>query len=100
VDRCRRRNKLRCRPGACYHKTLAKVLNSQTHPAAHVDPFGARPCECETVTIHTTDGEFLGDDIAECVACGWKMTLAELYKDHAPPSLGPAMAGGNQGDPN
>ena len=74
---------------------MAKILSTREHPASHVDPFGARPWECETVTIHTTDGEFLGDDIAECTSCGWQMTLAELYKDHAPPSLAAKPAPGS-----
>lgn len=54
-----------------------------------MDPFGARPCRCEMVTIHTTDGETLGEDLAECVPCGWRMTLSELYKDVKPPTLVP-----------
>ncbi len=68
---------------------MANILSTRDHPAERVDPFGARPCRCSTITIHTTDGEYLGDDIAECVPCGWRLTLAQLYKDHAPPSLVP-----------
>lgn len=66
---------------------VVKILASDEHPAARVDPFGARPCRCDTVTVHITDGESLGDDFVECRRCGWKMTLRELYKDVAPPDL-------------
>lgn len=66
---------------------MVKILATKEHAAAAVDPFGARPCDCDTVTVHITDGDMLGDDIAECPSCGWRLTLRELYKDHAPPSL-------------
>ena len=64
-----------------------KILKSDEHDAARVDPFGVRPCRCAKVIVHITNGESLGDDIAECPACGWKMTLRELYKDVTPPRM-------------
>jgi hypothetical protein len=66
---------------------LPKIVDSREHPATTVDPFNARPCRCDTVIVHITDGETMGDDIAECPRCGWKMTLRELYKDVVPPDL-------------
>lgn len=66
---------------------MPKIVKSRRHPASTVDPFNARPCRCETVIVHITDGETMGDDIAECPDCGWKLTLRELYKDVVPPSF-------------
>lgn len=70
----------------------AKILASREEPASVVDPFRARPCTCATVTVHTTDGEYLGDDLVECGACGWRLTLRELYRDHMPPGGIPGVA--------
>ena len=67
---------------------MARIIESREHPASKVDPFNARPCDCDTVVVHITDGETLGDDIVECQVCGWRLTMRELYKDVTPPDLG------------
>ena len=77
---------------------VANILTSKKHPARIVDPFGARPCECDTVTVHTTDGKTLGEDMVECEACGWRLTLRELYKDHHPPDMSTMVGGASDGE--
>lgn len=65
---------------------MANILQSATHRAKSVDPFGLRPCDCETIVVHITDGHGLADDIVECKTCKWSMPFKELYKDMRPPT--------------
>ena len=56
-----------------------RIMDSGQHPRVSVDPFGQLPCEHESITVHITNGERLGDDILECASCGYTLTLSDLY---------------------
>ena len=70
--------------------TKVKVLSSAEHPRATVEgPFATFPCECDTVNliVHITNGESLGDDLAECPECHTVISLGDLYAHIAMPGL-------------
>lgn len=56
-----------------------RIIESGRHPRLSVDPFGQLPCEHETIWVHITNGERLGDDILECGECGYTLSLSDLY---------------------
>lgn len=73
-------------------------MASHQHPVAKVDPFGRLPCRHQTVTVHITDGESIGEDLVECRRCGYAMRLADLYEGLFPPGGPPIpMPGGLAG---
>lgn len=66
-----------------------RVVAVARHPSRRLDPFGLLPCRHRSVLVHTTDGEFLGDDMVECRPCGYVITLFDLYRSVSlPPGLG------------
>ncbi len=56
-----------------------RIMDSGEHQRTSVDPFQQLPCLHETIWVHITNGERLGDDIVECVPCGYTLTLSDLY---------------------
>lgn len=66
-----------------------RIVASDLHPAAKVDPFGRLPCRHGSVAVHITDTESMGSDLVECRRCGYAMRLADLYQ-----GLFPAVPGG------
>ena len=72
-----------------------RIMATDEHPAERVDPFGRLPCGHETVLVHITDAESMGEDIVECRPCGYAMRLADLYHGlfpaGGPPGMPPGM---------
>ncbi len=56
-----------------------RVMASNQHPARSVDPFGMLPCDHDTVWVHITSADSMGEDLAECIECGYAIRLADLY---------------------
>ena len=56
-----------------------RVMAKDSHPARKVDPFGLLPCGHDTVVVHITDAESMGEDLVECTECTYIVRLADLY---------------------
>jgi len=65
--------------GAKPRRKAIRVLASDMHPRLSVDPFGLFPCECSELTVHTTTGHSLGDDLVECKVHKTLMSLREMF---------------------
>ncbi len=74
-----------------------RIMASDEHDTARVDPFGRLPCSHRKVLVHITDRESMGQDLVECRRCGYAMRLADLYQglfpDGGPPIPGPIPGG-------
>ena len=74
---------------------MKKILQSTEQDAQKVDPFKKKPCGCDTIWVHITDGYGLADDLVECKVCNWTMDFGTLYKDiRMPQSKKMPLAGG------
>lgn len=76
---------------SCYPAGVSlQIMRSDPHPRIQVDPFGQLPCEHESIVIHTTNGQGLGDDLLECPRCEYAVSLSDLYAAiKLPPGLLP-----------
>jgi hypothetical protein len=59
-----------------------EILQSKEHPRKLVEgPFATFPCECDTdsLIVHITNGETMGDDLVECPECRVMLSFGDLY---------------------
>lgn len=84
----------RGRDGTQYSRAM-RIVASGEHPRRKVDPFGRLPCRHDTVAVHITDGQSVGDDVVECRPCGYALRLADLYQ-----GLFPGPGGATPGPPD
>ena len=57
-----------------------RIVMSQRHPVAKLDPFGRLPCSHKSVVVHISDQDSMGEDIVECSRCRYSLRLADLYR--------------------